>query len=63
MGVVMSGYGHDDIIDAINKLLNDKVLMKSLAKKGQKYALQNFSIERWVSATEDAYLDVIKNEK
>lgn len=59
-GIVMSGSGHDDIIDAINTLLLHKDKMKQLAVAGQKFAKEKFSVNQFVKNTEETYLEASK---
>lgn len=59
-GIVMSGSGHDDIIDAINNLLLHKDKMKQLAVAGQKFAREKFSVNQFVKNTEETYLEASK---
>lgn len=59
-GIVMGGAEHDDIIIAVNDLLQHREKATLLAAAGQKYAQEHFGVDKFVRETEKAYVEAAK---
>lgn len=56
-GIIMNGVEGDDIVEAINRLLNDKALAVKIAINGKKSAEERFNVKKWAEKTTNAFLD------
>ena len=51
----------DNLTECIEWALNNRVKAVAIAEKGQKIALERFSIEKYAAKVEDIYSDIIKD--
>ncbi len=59
-GIIADGFNHDDLIEAIERYINNPDLMSKCAQNGQKFAEENFNIKKWITETESIFSEVAK---
>ena len=59
-GIVATGFGHTDIAQALEKMISDREKMAKMAEAGQKFAAENFGIDKWTQETLKEYAKVAK---
>ena len=58
-GLLTTPGDHEELADAIEKLLNDPDLAENLASRGREKVLKDFSIDRYTDDLIEAWTDLL----